>query len=140
MPEEVKGKRCFHQAERVLRQDRAGRNVDLRIVWRGIGKLVETGKRRGKRLRVSRGRRRMLIFSAQIQGEAAELIQGGEPCLCIEPRLIGTAIIVHDRLPKMVTVAKGVPRRCPSNAYIKPAARIPSRAGRWAGFRLADIP
>src|SRR5579872_1905957 len=59
-----------------------------------------------KRRRVARCRRRMLYFAAEVKREAPRLRASAEPSRIVEAILIRSAIVVDDRLAKMIAIAQ----------------------------------
>ena len=56
--------------------------------------------------RVRRSRRRVLVFAADVVGEAAIIGASGESGVVVEALLIGPAVIVDERLAEVVVVER----------------------------------
>lgn len=99
---------CFDDAEVVHWRDGANRNN--RLVGIGCyGKAIDGRKGIGERLRISGSVRRVLIFSAEIEGESSNFASSTEADEGIETLLVRPPIIVDEGLAKMETVSEWSP-------------------------------
>src|ERR1700761_1547909 len=48
----------------------------------------------------------MLVFTAEVEGEASGFTPRGETCVIVEARLVGASVVIDDGLPEMEAVAK----------------------------------
>ncbi len=95
---------CFDDAEVIHRHDGANGNDGLI----GIGcdwNAIDDRKGIGERLRISGSVRRVLIFSAEVQGESSSFASCTEADDGIETLLIRTPIIVDECEPKVEAVS-----------------------------------
>ena len=110
MAQQVKGKRSFLQAKRVLRELRTIGDGGLRIVgWCERADEIGAGELASQRQGVSGAGGRMLILAADIKREAAHLIHRRKARDVVEAGFVGTAIVVHNGLAEVVAVTQTLP-------------------------------
>ena len=95
---------CFDDAEVIHRHDGANGNDGL-IGIGCDGNAVDDGKGIGERLRISGSVGRVLIFSAEVQGESSNFASCTEADDGIKTLLIRPPIIVDEGLAQMEAVS-----------------------------------
>ena len=95
---------CFDDAEVIHRHDGANGNDGL-VGIGCYGNAIDDRKGIGQRLRISGSVRRVLIFSAKVEGESSNFASCAEADDGIETLLIRPAIIVDEGLAKMEAVS-----------------------------------
>ena len=110
MPQDVVRQRCLHQPKGILRRNRPCRNRRLHSVVPRERNRIQRRNRRRKCLRVARRTRCMLILPPHVQRERSLLRQCRKARNVVEPRLVGSAVVVEERLPKVEAILQNWPR------------------------------